>query len=204
MQSSTPQDFYVANLKQEFGYPLRTPEPNSRLGRPYIKEGLQIGDVGFVDDEVKMISPRLQPVMIALESVDTSEDGPPAPVEGSSFDAAFLSPPRRTFRAARSPPPRRPASAPPLTALPISSELSFSASSLVHFPHFMIRPTTFWRKTKQSGAAGASYSPSSHLIRWSTFIAAGLSLDKPEADLSALGVESRVQFIVLVPDYNPQ
>ncbi|KAF8431178.1 hypothetical protein L210DRAFT_3560973 [Boletus edulis BED1] len=192
MQSSTPQDFYVANLKQEFGYPLRTPEPNSRLGRPYIKEGLQIGDV----------------VMIALESVDTSEDGPPAPVEGSSFDAAFLSPPRRTFRAARSPPPRRPASAPPLTALPISSELSFSAffsSSTPTDRCELSRPLpSLYECTKQSGAAGASYSPSSHLIRWSTFIAAGLSLDKPEADLSALGVESRVQFIVLVPDYNPQ
>lgn len=66
-----------------------------------------------------------------------------------------------------------------------------------------VRPTTFWRRTKRSGVAGASYSPSSHLIRRSTFIAAGLSLDKPEADLSALGVESRVQFIVLGPGYNP-
>ncbi|KAF8123155.1 CHAT domain-containing protein [Boletus edulis] len=55
MQSSTPQHFYVASLKQEFGYPLRTPEPNSRLGQPYVREGLQIGDVGFVDEDGEFI-----------------------------------------------------------------------------------------------------------------------------------------------------
>ncbi|KAF8425050.1 hypothetical protein L210DRAFT_3567663 [Boletus edulis BED1] len=153
-----------------------------------------------------------RPVMITLDGVDTN--GPRSPVEVSNFDAAFLSPPRRTFRAARSPPPQRPASAPPLTVLPISSEVSlervFSSSTPTDRCELsrplppLFRPTTFWRKTKRSGVAGASYSPSSHLIRRSTFIAAGLSLDKPEADLSALGVESRVQFIVLVPDYNPQ
>ncbi|KAF8123153.1 hypothetical protein EV363DRAFT_1357592 [Boletus edulis] len=162
-----------------------------------------------------------RPVMITLDSVDTN--GPRSPVEVSNFDAAFLSPPRRTFRAARSPPPQRPASAPPLTVLPISSEVSLSTPHIADIPRRvfssstptdrcelsrplppLFRPTTFWRKTKRSGVAGASYSPSSHLIRRSTFIAAGLSLDKPEADLSALGVESRVQFIVLVPDYNPQ
>ncbi|KAG6369268.1 hypothetical protein JVT61DRAFT_15513 [Boletus reticuloceps] len=55
MQGSTPQHVYAANLKQEFGYPLRTPKPNSRLGQPYVKEGLQIGDVGFVDDDGEFI-----------------------------------------------------------------------------------------------------------------------------------------------------
>ncbi|KAI9455876.1 hypothetical protein HD554DRAFT_2207375 [Boletus coccyginus] len=162
-----------------------------------------------------------RPVMVTLESVDTDEDGPHSPVEVSTLNTAFLSPPRRTFKASRSSP-QRPASAPPLTAPPSSEESlstpliadvprrTFSSythtdrSELSRPPPPLFRPTTFWRKTKRSGVAGASYSPSSHLIRRSTFIAAGLSLDKPEADLSALGVESRVQLIVLGPDYNPQ
>ncbi|KAH0838889.1 hypothetical protein J3R83DRAFT_7316 [Lanmaoa asiatica] len=163
-----------------------------------------------------------RPVMVILESVDLDEDGPRSPVEVSDLNAAFLSPPRRTYKASRSPSLQRPASAPPLTVLPTSSEsldtppiadvprrVSSSStptdrSELSRPPPPLFRPTTFWRRTKRSGVASASYSPSSHLIRRSTFIAAGLSLDKPEADLSALGVESRVQFIVLGPDYNPQ
>ena len=46
-----------------------------------------------------------------------------------------------------------------------------------------------------------SYSPSSHLIRRSAFIAAGLDLDKPFADLSAFSVESRIlrANLVIVP-----
>ena len=39
---------------------------------------------------------------------------------------------------------------------------------------FLVRPTTFWRKTRRSGVTGAPYSPPSHLIRRSTYIAAGL------------------------------
>jgi len=67
-----------------------------------------------------------------------------------------------------------------------------------------VRPTTFWRKTKRSGVTGASYSPSSHLIRRSTFIAAGLTFDAPIHDLSALCVESRIGFIVVPPDHKLQ
>lgn len=65
-----------------------------------------------------------------------------------------------------------------------------------------VRPTTFWRKTRRSGVTGASYSPSSHLIRRSTYIAAGLTFDSPVHDLSALCVESRVGFIVVPPEDN--
>jgi len=65
---------------------------------------------------------------------------------------------------------------------------------------FLVRPTTFWRKTRRSGVTGASYSPSSHLIRRSTYIAAGLQFDAPVHDLSALCVESRVGFIVIPHD----
>ncbi|KAG9310512.1 hypothetical protein JVU11DRAFT_9659 [Chiua virens] len=163
-----------------------------------------------------------RPVMVTLESVDSDEGGPRSPVEVSDLNAAFLSPPRRTYRASRSPPPQRPVSAPPLTFESTASDSidtppiadvprRFSSSSthtdrseLSRPPPPLFRPTTFWRKTQRSGVAGASYSPSSYLVRRSTFIAAGLSLDKPEADLSALGVESRVRLIVLGPDYNPQ
>lgn len=67
-----------------------------------------------------------------------------------------------------------------------------------HLP--LVRPTTFWRKLPQSGVRSASYSPSSHLIRRSTFIAAGLSLDQPVDDISAFGVESRVGVVFLPSD----
>ena len=64
-----------------------------------------------------------RPVMVTLENVDPDEDGPRSPVEVSSLNAALLSPPRRTYKAPRpSPPPRRPASAPPLTLQPVSPE----------------------------------------------------------------------------------
>lgn len=55
-----------------------------------------------------------------------------------------------------------------------------------------VRPTTFWRRAHRSGVAAATYSPASHLIRRSTFIAAGLAFDAPMHDLSALGVETRL------------
>ena len=85
---------------------------------------------------------------------------------------------------------------PPLRAL-----LAFQKISRLDFFFFLsVRPTTFWRKTRRSGVTGASYSPSSHLIRRSTFIAAGLSLESPVADLSALCVESRIGFLQLPPD----
>ena len=46
-----------------------------------------------------------------------------------------------------------------------------------------VRPTTFWRKMRCSGVTMASYSPSSCLVRWWAFIAAGLSQDTPRFDL---------------------
>ena len=63
----------------------------------------------------------------------------------------------------------------------------------------IVRPKTFWRNTRRSALTAPSYSPSSYLVRRSTFIAAGLTLDTPYADLSVLGVESRVGSVVLVP-----
>ncbi|KAK0214497.1 hypothetical protein IW262DRAFT_1466256 [Armillaria fumosa] len=66
-------------------------------------------------------------------------------------------------------------------------------NELLKPPPPLHRPTTFWRHTSRSGVTSSSYSPSTHLIRRSTFIAAGLKFDKPVCDLSALGVESRIQ-----------
>jgi len=63
---------------------------------------------------------------------------------------------------------------------------------LVRPPPPLLRPTTFWRKAHRSGVAAATYSPSAHLIRRSTYIAAGLAFDSPMHDLSALCVESRL------------
>ena len=66
-----------------------------------------------------------------------------------------------------------------------------------------VRPKPFWRNATRSAVAGTFYASSHHLIRRSTFIAAGLRFDKPVADLSALGVESRVGIVVLLPDSIP-
>ena len=65
-----------------------------------------------------------------------------------------------------------------------------------------VRPKLFWRNTTRPAVAGTFYA-SHHLIRRSTFIAASLRFDKPVADLSALGVESRVGIVVLLPDSIP-
>ena len=63
-------------------------------------------------------------------------------------------------------------------------------------------PTTFWRKMRCSGITGASYSPSSFLVPQLTFVATGLSQDTPGFDLSALGIELWVSFLILGPDYS--
>ncbi|TEB23932.1 hypothetical protein FA13DRAFT_1639364 [Coprinellus micaceus] len=81
----------------------------------------------------------------------------------------------------------------------ITSFTAGSGGELVRPPPPLLRPTTFWRKTRKSGVSGPSYSPSTHLIRRSTYIAAGLSFDAPIHDLSALCVESRVGFLVIPP-----
>ncbi|KAJ3523863.1 hypothetical protein NMY22_g11247 [Coprinellus aureogranulatus] len=68
----------------------------------------------------------------------------------------------------------------------ITSFTAGSGGELVRPPPPLLRPTTFWRKTRKSGVSEPSYSPSTHLIRRSTYIAAGLSFDAPIHDLSAL------------------
>ncbi|KAJ7328961.1 hypothetical protein DFH08DRAFT_883598 [Mycena albidolilacea] len=69
---------------------------------------------------------------------------------------------------------------------------STRGGELVRPPPPLLRPTTFWRKAHRSGVAAATYSPSAHLIRRSTYIAAGLAFDAPMHDLSALHVEARL------------
>ncbi|KAJ7666998.1 hypothetical protein DFH06DRAFT_254138 [Mycena polygramma] len=70
--------------------------------------------------------------------------------------------------------------------------MTMRGGELVRPPPPLLRPTTFWRKAHRSGVAAATYSPSSHLVRRSTYIAAGLAFDAPMHDLSALCVESRL------------
>ncbi|KAI0922419.1 hypothetical protein AcV7_005955 [Taiwanofungus camphoratus] len=93
---------------------------------------------------------------------------------------------------------------PPRSSHPEGNNSSFltkeQTGGLPRPPPPLLRPTTFWRNNIRSGVTGASYSPSSHVIRRSTFVAAGLTLDQPIADLSALCVESRVGVIFLPPD----
>lgn len=71
--------------------------------------------------------------------------------------------------------------------------------ALIRLNASQVRPKTFWRHTRRSALTAPSYSPSSYIVRRSTFIAAGLSLDTPHADLSALSVELRAGTISLVP-----
>lgn len=143
-----------------------------------------------------------------------------------AIDASFLAPPVNTFKSphrrrrhrptrSHSAPPapdrrRPPDSPPPLSFTTRGGELLppppplctfFFFFSFSHHLIFVVRPTTFWRKTRRSGVTGASYSPSSHLIRRSTYIAAGLQFDSPIHDLSALCVESRVGCIVIQPEF---
>ncbi|KAJ7218872.1 hypothetical protein B0H12DRAFT_1241535 [Mycena haematopus] len=70
--------------------------------------------------------------------------------------------------------------------------MTLRGGELVRPPPPLLRPTTFWRKAHRSGVAAATYSPSAHLIRRSTYIAAGLTFDSPRHDLSALCVETRL------------
>ncbi|KAJ6552050.1 hypothetical protein DFH09DRAFT_601082 [Mycena vulgaris] len=74
----------------------------------------------------------------------------------------------------------------------VAEGMTMRGGELVRPPPPLLRPTTFWRRAHRSGVAAASYSPASHLIRRSTYIAAGLAFDSPMHDLSALCVESRL------------
>ncbi|KZV78363.1 hypothetical protein EXIGLDRAFT_40370, partial [Exidia glandulosa HHB12029] len=55
----------------------------------------------------------------------------------------------------------------------------------------MLRPRPLWRATPRSALGSPAYAPAAHLVRRSTFIAAGLNMHSPVADMSALGVETR-------------
>ncbi|TFK22502.1 hypothetical protein FA15DRAFT_706314 [Coprinopsis marcescibilis] len=88
------------------------------------------------------------------------------------------------------------------TPSPVRTSFASARGELVRPPPPLFRPTTFWRKTHRSGVTSASYSPSSHLVRRSTYIAAGLTFDAPVYDLSALGVESRVGILVIPPEHD--
>ncbi|KAL0948259.1 hypothetical protein HGRIS_010855 [Hohenbuehelia grisea] len=124
------------------------------------------------------------PTPIGLKPQLSLEEQPQRALDDSSTRP--ITPPRRYL------PQRR-----QTTILPIPS---YRYGEPIKPPPPLLRPTTFWRKTKRSGVTGASYSPSSHLVRRSTFIAAGLTFDAPIHDLSAFCVESRVGFILLPPD----
>ncbi|KNZ79051.1 hypothetical protein J132_04751 [Termitomyces sp. J132] len=105
---------------------------------------------------------------------------------------------------------------PPGSVTAFPSVPTTRGGELIRPPPPLLRPTTFWRKTRKSGVSGPSYSPSSHLIRRSTFIAAGLTFDSPVHDLSALSASSgeveahgakdvhfRRQVVIPQPTINP-
>ena len=45
-----PQNLYAKNLRQPYGYPLWSPKPKPGLPSSYEEHGLQIGDVGYVNE----------------------------------------------------------------------------------------------------------------------------------------------------------
>ncbi|TFK51219.1 hypothetical protein OE88DRAFT_1735157 [Heliocybe sulcata] len=93
--------------------------------------------------------------------------------------------------------PRQPATAPlprksnslPLPA-PKPSYLGVNPRTgiLLPPPPPLFRPTPFWRHQSRASSPTSQH----HLVRRSTFLAAGMELEKPYSDLSALGVEMRV------------
>ncbi|KAI0263608.1 hypothetical protein BC834DRAFT_924890 [Gloeopeniophorella convolvens] len=164
--------------------------------------------------------PLVSTPMVTVQMVDTA---PPPASPARPQDASLLSPPRRTFSSKESPRvgPPRPSSAPPersrfplgrstpITAVnpfPRSRTPDFASSRsgtvpvVVRPPTTLFRPKPFWRNTRRSAVNGTFYASSLHLVRRSTFVAAGLPFDKPVADLSALGVESRIGVVVLPPN----
>lgn len=165
--------------------------------------------------------------IVTVQMVDT--DTPPrSPVRAR--DESLLSPPPHTFRS-RGHRRRRSSSAPPVpssqpqkpspentnfirspgySSVPPKSPESAtnpsrcgSSLTVVRPQTPLFRPRPFWRNTCRSAVTGTFYASSLHPIRRSTFIAAGLRFDKPIADLSALGVESRIGIVVLLPDTLP-
>ncbi|KAN0133546.1 hypothetical protein V8E53_008714 [Lactarius tabidus] len=165
--------------------------------------------------------------IVTVQMVDT--DIPPrSPVR--LRDESLLSPPPHTFRSrghrrrrsSSAPPapsstPRKPSPentnsirSPDYSSLPPKSPESLtslcrrgSSLTVVRPQTTLFRPRPFWRNTCRSAVTGTFYASSLHLVRRSTFIAAGLRFDKPIADLSALGVESRIGIVVLLPDILP-
>ncbi|KZT35982.1 hypothetical protein SISSUDRAFT_104454 [Sistotremastrum suecicum HHB10207 ss-3] len=68
----------------------------------------------------------------------------------------------------------------------------------------LLRPTSFWRTHPRSATTAPAYSPSSHLVRRATFVAAGLEGEimmhnNASASALAMAVEGRTSSIVCVP-----
>ncbi|KAI0050078.1 hypothetical protein FA95DRAFT_1603774 [Auriscalpium vulgare] len=159
--------------------------------------------------------PLLTPVskvtpMITLEFVDDALNMPRSPLRAR--DDALLSPPTRS--SSRRPP--RPASAPPES--PSARRTTFSvpvfplprprsrASSPCRAPPELVRPAppllrpqAFWRHNARSDNTTSCCAQSVPLVRRSTFIAAGLDMKRPYADLSVFAVESRIDLVTLPP-----
>ncbi|CAK5263299.1 unnamed protein product [Mycena citricolor] len=70
--------------------------------------------------------------------------------------------------------------------------MTMRGGELVRPPPPLLRPSPFWRRAHRSALTPPAYAPASHLVRRSTFIAAGLPLDAPGHDARALCVESRL------------
>ncbi|KAG8777308.1 hypothetical protein FRC15_011421 [Serendipita sp. 397] len=84
-----------------------------------------------------------------------------------------------------------------------AGERDDGACTLPSPPPPLLRPTTFWKNTPRSALASPAYSPSTHLIRRATFVAAGFEPSEPSGDIEALCIGSRPQIhrpVVLPPE----
>ncbi|PVG02350.1 hypothetical protein CPB86DRAFT_697464 [Serendipita vermifera] len=83
-----------------------------------------------------------------------------------------------------------------------AGERDDGACTLPSPPPPLLRPTTFWKNTPRSALAAPAYSPSTHLIRQSHFVAAGVEMTEPSGDIAALCVQTRAptHSLVLPPE----
>ncbi|KAJ7472057.1 hypothetical protein FB451DRAFT_1367900 [Mycena latifolia] len=166
----------------------RTAGPSSYIDPGLLSPPINTGKAPRPRSRAEDFRPRHRPTRSQsappAQTTFVMAPGPPSPSASvDNFNLAVRKPIRRSFTSGYS---------------YVAEGMTMRGGELVRPPPPLrsssnqVRPTTFWRRAHRSGVAAASYSPASHLIRRSTYIAAGLSFDTPMHDLSALCVESRL------------
>jgi hypothetical protein len=158
-------------------------------------EDYKLPSVILVDGEGKVTATQDQPARESLSSEPESSNGETRrPRTASSADFGTPRPPARssstpTLRRRRTSRERDDGGCRLASPPPGLRESRISRACQLLTPGTMpVRPTTFWKNIPRSAVAAPDFSP---VIRRSTFIAAGIQVDRPLSGLSALGVETR-------------